>query len=275
MTKRPSVDQGIEEAFTSLDDKGAASSTAAKKPKIDDDSRKIAAPSRKPREDIVSATNKLSSEEIIARYVDDKLLHLQRPVAVGAILAQEFSITFKFARDVPPDQMAACFSLLETTSKSDYASSNIGWHPKQKKKEMCQEEMRYLLVWARQSRKPDNEGGMTPVKFQGFLSFMITHEAGQAVLYIYEIHLVKEAEGRGLGRHLMHIAETIATSIGPKIEKVMLTCFVVNLRAATFYRRLGYSIDESSPQARRIRGKLIESDYIIMSKRLSDKQPGK
>jgi ribosomal protein S18 acetylase RimI-like enzyme len=100
---------------------------------------------------------------------------------------------------------------------------------------------------------------------------MITHEAGFAVLYIYEIHLAVEARGHGLGRRFMQIAEAIARNIGPGIEKVMLTCFLSNVAAQAFYQKLGYERDECSPETRETRGKLVQPDYVILSKRLHER----
>lgn len=48
----------------------------------------------------------------------------------------------------------------------------------------------------------------------------------------------------------------------------MLTCFVSNERARRFYEKLGFGVDECSPRERKLRGKLIVPDYVIMSKRV-------
>lgn len=52
----------------------------------------------------------------------------------------------------------------------------------------------------------------------------------------------------------------------PPITKVMLTCFVSNVRAMGFYHRQGFEVDEISPVARTLRGKAYEPDYAILSK---------
>lgn len=58
--------------------------------------------------------------------------------------------------------------------------------------------------------------------------------------------------------------------IGSKIlgtEKIMLTCFLSNQRAISFYEKLGFSKDEYSPPAKTLRnGTLVEADYVILSK---------
>lgn len=56
----------------------------------------------------------------------------------------------------------------------------------------------------------------------------------------------------------------------PPINKVMLTCFLSNERGLDFYRRLGFTKDETSPGPRRLRyGKIFTPDYVILSKTVS------
>lgn len=99
----------------------------------------------------------------------------------------------------------------------------------------------------------------------GFLSFMTTYEDGKEVLYCYELHVHPSLQGRGIGRYLMVLFEETASRIG--LTKAMLTVFKVNVVALTFYERLGYEVDEYSPEPRRLRnGTVKESDYMILSK---------
>ncbi|EME49170.1 hypothetical protein DOTSEDRAFT_118324, partial [Dothistroma septosporum NZE10] len=167
-------------------------------------------------------------------------------------------ISFTFATDLPTMQLNHCFSLIESTSREDYERSSFGWHPTRKRREMEESEMRYLQVY--KNREGERE------TFEGFLSFMITHDSSPAVpvLYVYEIHLTEDARGKGLGRFLMDKAESIAHKIG--VQKVMLTCFVSNTIARNFYDRLGYRTDACSPEDRTTRRKVVKVDYVIMSK---------
>ncbi|KAK2017100.1 hypothetical protein LZ32DRAFT_551534 [Colletotrichum eremochloae] len=102
----------------------------------------------------------------------------------------------------------------------------------------------------------------------GFTSLMPTFEEGEAVVYCYEIHLVEELRGTGMGRGLMDRLVRVAESI-PGVEKVMLTCFVANAAARAFYGRLGFEKDPISPPERTLRsGKVFVPDYLIMSRRV-------
>ena len=67
----------------------------------------------------------------------------------------------------------------------------------------------------------------------------------------------------------MQMLECIGKKI-PGTAKTMLTCFTCNQRAAQFYTKLGYSLDEFSPPPKVLRnGTQVEPEYMILSKALS------
>ncbi|KAL2874066.1 N alpha-acetyl-transferase [Colletotrichum sp. CLE4] len=149
-------------------------------------------------------------------------------------------------------------------------------------KEMKSEGLRYVLVKKSDVSVPESsaagkdageEGGeVADDKICGFTSLMPTFEEGEAVVYCYEIHLLEELRGTGVGRTLMDYLVKVAKSI-PIIEKVMLTCFIANADARAFYEKLGFEIDALSPVERKLRfGKVFVPDYVIMSKRVRDKR---
>lgn len=65
---------------------------------------------------------------------------------------------------------------------------------------------------------------------------------------------------------------TIAENI-PTVHKNMLTCFLSNAKGLAFYKRLGFAEDEISPGPRHLRGKVVNPDYVIMSKAVLGKEP--
>ena len=67
----------------------------------------------------------------------------------------------------------------------------------------------------------------------------------------------------------MSLHTTVAERV-PTIAKVMLTCFVTNKRGLEFYARQGFARDEISPGPRRLRGKVVEPEYVILSKRVRE-----
>lgn len=246
-------------------------------------------------------------------------------------------------QEITKAELSTCFNIIERTSRKDYEASAWGWHPKRKRNEMREVDMRYLLVRrcgnahkamaiekdkeAPQSgavnadtvpshsekeykklddgigesdcvseavaeqatpssaasprtsdaeeeteETPDETPNKTPDKTDilGFMSFMLTREEGQKVIYIYEIHLLEEIRRQGLAGHLFNVVEHIGTLTG--MQKAMLTVFRSNRHARELYGRRGYKVDECSPEPKRLRGGVVkEVDYVIMSKRLKRK----
>ncbi|KAG8625488.1 hypothetical protein KVT40_007239 [Elsinoe batatas] len=164
-----------------------------------------------------------------------------------------------------PD-LEACLALVEETSSKDYAASAMGWHKGRKRREMRDRDMRYLIVRDSTPEGDQTRGGTASVA--GFLSFMLTHEDGLPVIYVYEVHLKPSIRKSGVGKQLMNLVEHIGASVG--VDKSMLTVFRSNDKAVKWYERLGYTVDEYSPPDKKLRGdKVKQADYLILSKTLS------
>lgn len=202
------------------------------------------------------------------------------------------------AATISASDQEACLDLIEQTSSEAYAASSAGWSRTKKRKEMKLPDMKYLILRSPLDTSGESGGGQAAAEQQsdnadsntasptpkesvqpvsasstasrdvsGFLSFMVTYEDGKEVVYCYEIHLSPAARGRGVGRSLMDRMEGIGRAVG--LEKAMLTVFKSNEIALRFYERLGYEIDEYSPQPRKLRnGTIKEVEYLILSKRL-------
>ncbi|KAF6814708.1 N-acetyltransferase [Colletotrichum sojae] len=176
-----------------------------------------------------------------------------------------YTLQLRSSGRLSDDELRACYDLVEQTSGADYRASAGGWKPAQKMREMRSPELRYVLV-----TEAADEGG----RICGFTSLMPTFEEGEPVVYCYEIHLMEELRGTGMGRKLMDIQIAVAQSI-PIVEKVMLTCFVANVSARAFYEKLGFSRDAISPPERKLRfGKVFVPDYVIMSRRVRGEGTG-
>ena len=178
--------------------------------------------------------------------------------ASGQLVALLTSPTVSDGNGESADVIDQCYQLVELTSAEDYRKSEKGWAPGRKRKEMQLPDLKYLVL-----RKDQD------LCVQGFISFMVTYEDGREVLYVYEIHLIPQLQGKGLGRKLMEVAEQIGKSIG--LEKVMLTVFRSNTAAVGMYAKMGYLVDEYSPQPKSFRnGAVKESSYVILSKKLEE-----
>ncbi|GAB1317366.1 hypothetical protein MFIFM68171_07576 [Madurella fahalii] len=171
-----------------------------------------------------------------------------------------YNINLACAGNLSEEELQACFSLIEQTSRKDYENSAGKWHPKKKLAEMRSPELRYILV-----KEKDTQA------IRGFTSLMPTYEEGEPVIYCYEIHLQSELQGTGLGSLLMSFHSAVAANL-PPVTKVMLTCFLSNQRGLAFYEKLGFEKDDISPGPRRLRyGKTFTPDYVIMSKMIRPK----
>ena len=170
---------------------------------------------------------------------------------------QHWNVKFESSSTISSADFDTCFSLIADSSSKAYATSSTGWSPPKKRKEMKLPDLRYLLL------SPNTES-----QIKGFLSFMMTYEDGHEVVYCYELHLVPEVHGKGLGRHLMSLMEGAGERVG--VEKSMLTVFTKNQSALGFYSKLGYSKDEYSPEPRKLRnGTVKDPGYAILSKPLT------
>jgi len=222
-------------------------------------------PSRKRQqtsdEKVVDGANQLPIESFLSRYVDRQWLSYQRGNSPS-----DFQIEVKTSAGLTMEEFNACYNLINTTSRKDYENSSMGWKSNAKKREMREDDMRYLLVRQRTSLSLSADPQIGDV--EGFLSFMLTHDSRPlvAVLYVYEIHLAQPLRGLGLGLHLMKAAEDIAYRV--EVKKTMLTCFVGNEKALSFYESQGYVRDVTSPEDRKTRNAIVRADHIIMAKDL-------
>ena len=266
----------------------------------------------------------------------EKLLHEDTP-ELSAYSATHLECPLEFqlvrsAAELKDGELEACLEMVEHTSGDDYRASSIGWKPKQKKEEMMDKAMMYLLVRhsdvgpqaeeTAENGQQDNDVDYTledkgkrdgpplnalegtrvtdsdednsapePIvehpnisppksasplpnntgRILGFMSFMFTNDdpphQDREVVYMYEIHLLNLLRGRGLGSNLVKFLERVASQSG--ISKTMLTVFTANKGARRLYEKLGYVKDACSPEDRVVRKRVIEADYVIMSKELA------
>jgi len=209
---------------------------------------------------IVESANSLPAQDFFAAYCPAELIVEISDFSLDGML----KLSIKWGGPVQLGcHLQTCFNLIEETSANDYRHSEMKWSSAKKQKEMVLPDLRYIILM---DQSTTQIGTNEPVA-AGFISFMITYEDGHEVVYIYEIHFAPPWQGKGLGKKLMNIVETIGRNAG--VEKSMLTVFKANDRAVTWYLRQGYSEDEFSPGPRRLRnGTVKEPSYMILSKNL-------
>lgn len=76
------------------------------------------------------------------------------------------------------------------------------------------------------------------------------------VLYLYEIQINKNVRGKGLGKYLMTLMETIAFFF--KMKRIVLTVLKSEEDVVKFYFSLQYEIESYSPE---------DAFYYILSKK--------
>jgi ribosomal protein S18 acetylase RimI-like enzyme len=257
---------------------------------------KIVVPKPKPlapHEAHLRRLNSLSPKDFLSRYVPSERLSFCSQKQPGT----NYKLDYYNVEDLPKEDMEKCFALLIQTSKQDYAPSTRGWHPKRKRKEMMEDNMRYLIVrkqasdttvqeqaeisttssstaspqltassrdsgiaLARESRDLDDYGFMS---YQLDDDWTVHSDDYIPVLYIYEIHLGQNLRGIGIGKHLMDLAKHIA--LATSMDKVELTVFTSNVYAELFYRSLGFETDETSFTTVKKGRKMIKTDWLILS----------
>lgn len=116
-----------------------------------------------------------------------------------------------------------------------FVSSGWSWGEKAKRRELFHEDARFVVLRV-------NDSG----ELFAFINFRMMMEGECPVLYVYELQ-VEEAQARnGIGRMLMKLVEEVAAK--HHLEWVMLTCFQSNEASQSFYKKLDYRRDETSPQ---------------------------
>ncbi|EFJ48824.1 hypothetical protein VOLCADRAFT_104565 [Volvox carteri f. nagariensis] len=127
------------------------------------------------------------------------------------------------------------------------------WNDTKKRKQLSSAASRFLIAH-------DAGAGRTPL---AYVNYRFEEDEGHAVLYCYELQVVRAAQSRGLGRLLMELTEQIAWGSG--MSKLVLTVFCENTAAVAFYRKLGYVLDETSPDYCPSGSNLVSSKHQMPS----------
>jgi N-alpha-acetyltransferase 40 len=213
---------------------------------------------------LVESANDLSTPDFMHKYGPEELLeHVHAGLVDGT--SSDLNMRWSDGTNMEEKILDSCLDLVELTSAEHYRKSEMGWSRAKKRKEMVLPDLKFILfLKSPYASEPGAENAVL-----GFISFMITYEDGHEVVYVYEVHLLPEWQGKGLGRQLMGFVEAIARNVG--VGKAMLTVFKANDRAVRGYEKLGYVEDDFSPGPRVLRnGAIKEPTYVILSKTLKD-----
>ncbi|XP_037956441.1 N-alpha-acetyltransferase 40-like [Teleopsis dalmanni] len=88
--------------------------------------------------------------------------------------------------------------------------------------------------------------------------FRFDMDYGNSVIYCYEMQIETAYRRKGLGKFMMETLENCAKHW--QLEKVILTVLNNNINAMSFFKTIGYILDDSSPDV------LEKAEYKILSK---------
>lgn len=159
----------------------------------------------------------------------------------------DLKIEYKTSKNLTPEEMDQTFNLLKKNMENLYVNSDWGWNETEKKKELVEENARFLLA-------KNCDGNI-----MAFTHFRFDVEVNQPILYCYELQVAEEIQRKGLGKFLMNVLFVISFQF--KLTKVMLTLFTHNTVGIDFYTKsLAFRRDETCPYEEE------EKCYVILCK---------
>ncbi|RPA83500.1 hypothetical protein BJ508DRAFT_360473 [Ascobolus immersus RN42] len=204
---------------------------------------------------LVETFNVKTLEDLQERFVPKELIEVPFRAKDG----RSYKATLETSTTLDDETLQTCFQLVKDGCKDMYDRSEMRWSNSKKKEEMRMKGMNFLVL-------RDSE----TTEFAGFLSMLVTVEEGEELIYCYELHITPSKHGLGLGRYLMQIFEEFGRNVG-FVKLAMLTVFTENKPARDFYTKLGYQLDDCSPEPRRLRNGVVKQPtYQILSKVINE-----
>ncbi|KIJ68373.1 hypothetical protein HYDPIDRAFT_106562 [Hydnomerulius pinastri MD-312] len=179
-----------------------------------------------------------------------------------------FSFSVKHASDLSNSQCDQMWHVFEENMYDLYRSSSFGWNPRSKKAELFDRLSRFIIVHRGEGLPGSPEGP----DIIAYTSFRFDREEYQDVIYCYELQVSKDARRCGLGKLLTQMLLDIGAEWA--MTKVVLTAFRANGAALLFYKSMGFSVDETSPDFPEDSEGWAddECDYSILSIRIPQSQ---
>lgn len=191
----------------------------------------------------------------VTKGIDSKLFVLANKDSTAN---RPLSIQYKLP-PLPPNLLQDAVTMFKENMGVLYQNSSWGLDLKDKRDELRHKNARFLFVHNNQA---DDSDGKDSGEMVGYCHFRFENddedEPTEAVVYVYELQVSSKYQHCGIGRRLMELIHEIA--IRAALKKVMLTVFTANDAALSFYKKLGYVIDDISPS---MGGQ--KADYEIMS----------
>ena len=172
---------------------------------------------------------------------------------------ERFEVRGRMASDLSCEEKEEVYRIFEE-NMSYYYSKTWGLKKDEKMNELFHPTSRLFCLYTKSPESP-NSGSLAAFTIFRF-EWDDDEEPEYPVLYCYELQIQSSFQGKGLGKKLMEILAATAKKF--KLEKVMLTCFNINEAAMSFYKAVGYVLDNNSPTKCG-----FPSDYEILSREIT------
>ena len=220
-----------------------------------------------PRALVDAARAQSSSElETVIGSVNSRLCKLKSDVAMEMRVEGSWSsASGKGRKQKQMNMLRWAVDLAERTVGAMHADC-WGWDERSMLKELQSPAALLLVVSAtpsqgkRCSSPPSRSSPSSSSEDVAYCHFRFDTECGDAVLYLYEMHVEPQWQGFGLGRAMMNALLALAKHT--VMNRVLLTVFVANTAASAFYAHLGFAVDKTCPS---MHGQADECKYRIMS----------
>ncbi|KIP12439.1 hypothetical protein PHLGIDRAFT_123988 [Phlebiopsis gigantea 11061_1 CR5-6] len=179
--------------------------------------------------------------------------------------AHTFTVNLLHSSELSESWKDAIWDIIEDNMEEMCAKSSVGWEPREKAKELFHADVRFIILSIPAVPASDLKTEDSDVVV-GFSVFKFGYEEGETLLSCYDIQLAGDFQKLGLEEFLA--CEMLDLGTRWNMEKVMLTVLKVNSSADQFYRRLGFTLDASSPDFVREDGDDDDAghcDYEILS----------
>ena len=134
--------------------------------------------------------------------------------------------------------------LFEKNMKNFYEQSLAGYQPDDKRKELFDEQARYLLI-----RSSDT--------LVAFTHFRFDMDYGSRVVYLYELQVNENFQGQGLGKWIIEQLQHLGQQT--QMSKIVLTVHQSNQQAIDFYmKKCAFTLDITHSEDDSV-------DYFILS----------
>ncbi|KAG5684201.1 hypothetical protein PVAND_013440 [Polypedilum vanderplanki] len=176
--------------------------------------------------------------EIVKRNAIQKteLLGLIDGTHVYEVDGRKIEIIFKMKAQLPDDFLKWCFRLTESNMSELYKVSLKGWMPNMKKSSLKRTWGRYIIVKDVESKKD-----------VAFVQFMFQVMNDRNTLRIYDLQIINELQGKGLGKILIGTLEKLCQVLN--VEIILCKVLTNNHRAMAFFKKLKFERDYADDKA--------------------------